>query len=209
MRLRIKFEKTEAMQYTGNLDLHKSLSRTFRRARLPMKYSQGFNPRPQINLAAPLALGITSEFELADFHLDEEMPVEQVAQAIREAQPPGIRLLTLEEIDRNMPKMQKRLRTSVYRVTLLEDCDDLAERIDRLMAETSVIRTRREKEYDLRPLIVGLRDLGKVDGKPVFEAELMAAPSGGTGRSDEVVAALGLDPFEASYHRVKLVFEEK
>jgi len=53
-RIRITFSKTEAMRFTGHLDLILTWERTFRRAALPLSYSEGFNPRPVINFAAPL-----------------------------------------------------------------------------------------------------------------------------------------------------------
>ncbi len=52
MRLRITFSKQGALRYTGHLDLHKIWERTARRAGLPLAYSQGFHPHPQIQLAA-------------------------------------------------------------------------------------------------------------------------------------------------------------
>ena len=45
-RYRFHFEKNENMKYTGHLDLHRTLERTFRRSTLPLAYSQGFNPMP-------------------------------------------------------------------------------------------------------------------------------------------------------------------
>jgi radical SAM-linked protein len=70
MRLRITFAKTEAMRFTSHLDLHKTWERTFRRARLPLAYSQGFNPHPHINLASALPLGFTGDQEVIDVWLE-------------------------------------------------------------------------------------------------------------------------------------------
>ena len=70
-RIRISFSKTEAMRFTGHLDLILTWERTFRRADLPLSYSEGFNPRPVINLAAPLPLGFISTAEIGDFWLSE------------------------------------------------------------------------------------------------------------------------------------------
>ena len=46
MRLRITFAKTDEMRFTGHLDLHRTWERIFRRAGLPLAYSQGFHPQP-------------------------------------------------------------------------------------------------------------------------------------------------------------------
>jgi len=51
-RFRIYFSKTEQMRYTGHLDLILTWERTFRRSGLPLSYSEGFSPRPVLNMAA-------------------------------------------------------------------------------------------------------------------------------------------------------------
>jgi radical SAM-linked protein len=70
MRIQITFSKTGAMRFTGHLDLHRAWERTFRRAALPLAYSQGYNPRPKMNLASALPLGFTSECEVIDVRLE-------------------------------------------------------------------------------------------------------------------------------------------
>ena len=60
MRIRVTFAKTEPMRFTSHLDLFRAWERTFRRAGLPILFSQGYNPRPRMQLAAALPLGFTS-----------------------------------------------------------------------------------------------------------------------------------------------------
>ena len=71
MRLRIYFIKNQQMRYTSHLDLHRAWERAFRRADLPLAYSEGFSPRPVLNIAAPLPLGFMSTSEIGDFWLHE------------------------------------------------------------------------------------------------------------------------------------------
>ena len=66
-RYRINYSKKEGMRYTSNLDVHKMWERTFRRAKLPLAYSQGFHPQPKIQQASPLPLGFLSDYEIVDF----------------------------------------------------------------------------------------------------------------------------------------------
>ena len=61
------------MRFTGHLDLHRAWERTFRRAGLPLAYSQGFNPHPRLNLASALPLGFTSEGEVIDVWLEQDL----------------------------------------------------------------------------------------------------------------------------------------
>ena len=70
------------MQFTGHLDLILTWERTFRRASLPLAYSEGFNPRPIINLAAPLPLGFISTAEIGDFWLSEYLNPGEVLESL-------------------------------------------------------------------------------------------------------------------------------
>ena len=97
-RWRITFAKTEAMRFTSHLDLIMTWERTFRRSGLPLSYSEGFNPRPVINLAAPLPLGFTSKGEIGDFWLSEAVSNDVISSSLNRSLPPGLAILTIEEI---------------------------------------------------------------------------------------------------------------
>ena len=201
MRLRLTFAKTKAMQYTGHLDLHRTLERTLVRAKLPVSYSQGFNPRVKMNLAAALPLGFTGEAELAEVWLNEDLPVETVMQAILSAAPPGIALEKVSLVQEPAPKMQNIVAATRYIVTLLDLVTDLTGRVQKLLSAESISRQRRKKTYDLRPLILSLMVIDPDEsGKQRLEMHLMAKP-GQNGRPDEVVEALGVDKLSARYHR--------
>ena len=77
MRIRITFSKSGAMQYVGHLDLHRSWERTFRRSGLPLAYSQGFHPQPRLNLACALPRGFTSQCEIFDAWLEQDVPIDR------------------------------------------------------------------------------------------------------------------------------------
>jgi radical SAM-linked protein len=132
IRLRITFAKTPAMRYTGHLDLHRAWERTFRRAGLPLAYSQGFNPHPRLNLASALPLGFTGEAEVIDAWLDEDLPLSQVQSALQPALPPGLQLVQIESVDLHLPALQTVLEASEYRLVFLEPFPALEERISAL-----------------------------------------------------------------------------
>jgi radical SAM-linked protein len=207
MRVRISFSKTEAMCYTGHLDLHHTWERTLRRARLPLAYSQGFNPRPKINLASALPLGFTSQAELVDVILDSELPLGEVETRLIKAAPPGIQVAGVEAIPQDSPKLQRQLAAAEYTLTLLEPFPDLETSLESLLEASQLPRQRRGKPYDLRPLILDLHVLPPDEsGCPRFLARL-SARDGATGRPDEVLLALGADPLAARIHRTALLLE--
>src|SRR4030067_2785252 len=105
MRLRITFAKTEAMRYTGHLDLHRTWERTLRRAKLPLAYSQGFKPHPRIVLASALPLGCTSQHEIVDVWLERQESLSVIAARLSRAAPPGLRVLEVSEVAPNLPSL--------------------------------------------------------------------------------------------------------
>jgi radical SAM-linked protein len=205
-RLRITFAKTAAMQYTGHLDLHKTWERTFRRARLPLAYSEGFNPHPKIQLGAALPLGFTSDCELVDAWLKSPQDLEAARAALEAAAPPGLRLSDLREVPARDPALQMQITTAEYRVTLPATVSAAAldERVAALLAAPEIRRTRRQKDYDLRPLIEMLAHTASDEESHTLVMRL-AAREGATGRPEEVAEALGWLATSAAYHRQKLI----
>ena len=72
-KLRLRFEKTGRAVYISHLDLMHTMQRVFSRAGFELKYSEGFNPHPQISIALPLSVGTASECEIMDFRLREDV----------------------------------------------------------------------------------------------------------------------------------------
>jgi radical SAM-linked protein len=68
-RLRLVFAKDGPARFIGHLDLARTLERMLNRAQIPLAYTQGYNPRPRMQLATALPLGFTSECEIADIWL--------------------------------------------------------------------------------------------------------------------------------------------
>jgi radical SAM-linked protein len=207
MRLRITFRKTDAMRFTGHLDLHRTWERTFRRAGLPLAYSQGFHPQPRINLACALPLGFTSQSEMADVWLQSELPLREIKDSLDKAAPPGIEILGIEEMDPQLPSLQTQVSSAEYIVTVLDSIPRLDERIQELLTAGSLLRERRGKSYDLRPLIEELRRSPDDERGHTCLWMRLAARAGATGRPEEVLAALGIIPESARIHRTRLLFE--
>jgi radical SAM-linked protein len=207
MRLRITFSKTEAMRYTGHLDLHRTWERTFRRARLPLAYSQGFHPQPRLNLACALPLGFTSQCEVLDAWLEVALPPAEVEASLAQALPPGLVIHTIEEVDGHFPALQTQVQSADFTITLLDAPANLDERLADLVAASQILRERRGKPYDLRPLVECLERLpAAAEGFPQLHTRL-AAREAATGRPEELLAVLVI-PFEKTrVHRTNLVFK--
>ena len=84
------FGRSDDMKYISHLDMMRFWERALRRAEIPVSYSEGFSPHAQISLAAPLAVGTTSEAELMDVFLDKPMAPKQLIQQVTQQLPAGI-----------------------------------------------------------------------------------------------------------------------
>ena len=78
--LRVKFFKRGNLQYISHLDLVRTMMKIIVRAKLPLWYTEGFNPKPKVTFAAPLSIGTESSVEFMDVRLTERIP-EDVAMA--------------------------------------------------------------------------------------------------------------------------------
>jgi len=101
------------------------------------------------------------------------------------------------------PKIQNLIQGTKYKITVRNPQKDLAASVEELLAQPALIRQRRGKEYDLRPLINALA-VGE-EGDQI-DMHLSALP-GATGRPDEVLLALGIDPHTAHVHRTGILLE--
>lgn len=206
-RLRIVFRKDGPARFIGHLDLARTLERMLNRAQIPLAYTQGYNPRPRMQLATALPLGFTSECEIADIWLLEQIDPQKAWQALVPKSAPGIEIRNLYEVDLKQPALQPEEGT--YLVTLLDpvDRESLKDKVDQLLASEHLPRERHGKDYDLRPLILELNLLERT-GSPIRLSMRLSLLAGKTGRPDEILAALELDPLAAKIHRTELVFKQ-
>ncbi len=208
MRARITFSKQGALRYTGHLDLHRLWERAMRRADLPLSYSLGFHPQPKISLAAALPLGFSSLGEVLDVRFNAEIPTEEIAARLKDSLPPDIKITGVESVDEREPALQTQVLSATYDAHLTEPVDgaDLARKVEEMLMAESLPRERRNKSYDMRPLIETLNVITEADGKVWLQMKL-AARDGATGRPEEVLSALGIEPEYTRVERTLLIFQ--
>ncbi len=206
-RIRITFGKFGAMRFVGHLDTVTTWERILRRAKIPLEYTRGFNPRPRIQFASALGHGLTSENECFDAWLttplDGDFPGEWIAR-LAEKSPAGIRIYHITEVPIKAPSLPQQVTSAEYVITPLDttlDIDALRARAEDMLTQEHIERTRRKKTYDLRPLILHLRVLD--DGN--VHAWVKAGENENA-RPDELVDALGMAFEDARVHRRRLYF---
>ncbi len=204
-RLQITFGKFDTLKYTGNLDLAKMWERVLRRAQLPVLYTEGFNPRPRLQLASALPLGITSECEILDVSLREKIETTHLIEQLLRVSPPGLHIYNIETVDVRSPALQTLVRSAEYRLEFTEDVDPttLREKIDHILNADVVIKTRtkrgKEISSNIRPLIY---DLHLDDNNHLIMH--VAVGNEGNVRPEDILQHMGLEETYPKIHRYRL-----
>jgi radical SAM-linked protein len=97
-KVEFRFEKSEAVRFISHHDLLRALQRAVRRAGLPARWTEGFNPRPRLILPAALEVGVASLDEVAELELIECLPLTEVQNRLEHCLPPGLILRAVTEI---------------------------------------------------------------------------------------------------------------
>ena len=191
-RIRVGYSKGHSLRFTGHLDMQRIWERLLRRSGLPVRYSQGFHPRARLNLASALPLGFVSESELLDFWMDKPLPLKEIRSGLDSAAPPDLEIKSIRVVDLREESLQSLMSASEFEVEFFDpqDPETLREKINSLLNQEAIIRTRRKKTYDLLPLIQNLDTFTQDSGEIGLKICLKAEP-GATGRPDEVLNELG------------------
>ena len=207
MRIRFVFKKTQAMRFTGHLDLQQTWFRVFRRAGIQLEYSQGFHQQPKLQLASALPLGYISSGEVLDAWIKEQLPLLDLSMKIQEALPPGLEVLQIEEIPHDAPKVQVALQSADYQIILSanENMNELQKKVDQFTQSTEILVERRGKTRNIRDLVESMGLSTTAEGKGMITMRLSARESA-TGRADEVLTHLGIDPYKSLIERISLNF---
>lgn len=208
-RVRLKFSKNGPTRFISHLDLIRTFERAFNRAKIPLSYTQGYNPLPRMQFADALPLGFSSEWEWVDIWLLERVNPLELILTMSGKVGKGLIFLAAEEVPLSAPALQNIVSSASYKVSLggEKNLVDLQKRIEEFLSADSIIRERKGKEYDLRPRVLDLLLEGE-NGEVVLKMIISLGP-GRTGRPDEVLAALGLDPLSFHIHRTGLLLNEE
>lgn len=173
---RLVFSKKGRARFISHLDMMRTFSRIFKRARIPVWYTQGFNPRLYIMFPLALPLGTESDVEIMDISLTERMDSDELMTRINSAMPEGLSINKVTE-----PAMDhKDIAASQYniRFKLKNDKDTCGLFKDYLSQDRINVKKRSKKkgliDIDIKP-DVKLLSIKEDDGFAVADLIL---PSG-------------------------------
>ncbi len=118
MRIIAKFEKREEVRFISHLDVQSLFQRAFRRANLPVAYSQGFNPHSLLSFATALTVGSTSCAEWMEIKMEQEVDPQAFLERINAQLPPGIAVVEARATDEKLPTLSALMAGAEYEVFL-------------------------------------------------------------------------------------------
>ncbi len=159
-RVVMVFEEQGDLKFISHLDLLSLFERAIRRADLPLKFSQGFNPHPKITFAYPLSVGVSSNYELMEIELVEMIEMPLLIKVLNDKLPPGIKILNakLTECKDSLMSLVRmaeyQLDFSLSRVISPEEFQKAMDAELWLYSKT----TKKKKfiEQNIRPMIMAL-----------------------------------------------------
>jgi radical SAM-linked protein len=93
LRMNFAFSKSGRMKFISHLDLMRLLTRAMRRAAIPVKVSEGFNPHPKLSIARAIKLGMESGRESASVLLKEPLNAQDFRERLNSQLPEGIEIV--------------------------------------------------------------------------------------------------------------------
>lgn len=174
--VRVFFAKEGRLKYISHLDVTRCLARVFKRSRLPIWYTQGFNPHAYLTYALPLPLGVESCCESFDFRLTEEVSCEEVTDRLNAVLPDDLRVLRAAA-----PVMEpSAICWADYRLTFRDDAPAAEEAFDRLLAAEHLMVTKKTKKGDQQIDLKEKMTVLHTDKKPGEMVLSVRLPAGGT-----------------------------
>ena len=211
-RLRIRFSRGQEVKFISHLDIVRLWQRALHRAEIPLAYSRGFSPHPQLSLAVPLAVGVTSQAELMDIFCAKPVSPHWFNAAMSQQLPSGIKILEVYQAALTQPSLQSLVRYAEYEV----EVENEKEREDVSSALTSLLSVKHlpwqhqrdtgVRSYDLRGLIDELWLAGWHQTYCTIGMRLHC-DSSGSGRPEQVTSALGFTRYPRSIHRTRLILK--
>lgn len=213
MRIIARLSKGVEVRFISHLDMQRALQRALRRAGVPVAYSMGFNPHPQLSFATALSVGVTSEAEWIDVRLAAPIAPEAFVSAMNGVLPVGLHIEDAREFPDDSQSLTALTVAADYRVAVqTADAAGLAAALERLLGGAIVVMKKTKsgvKPVDIRPALLSARieagDAsaqlflgGRLDSTFSFSAELfMGALMSGWGMTAPYMI-----------HRVKVIFAD-
>ena len=185
------FKRKMPLAYVSHLDMLRLFLRALSRSRLPLAFSQGYNPHPRLSLALPLPLGVTASEEYGEVYINEAIQPEQFINTLSPQLPLGLELTDAFGVALDKPSLASLVGAAQYLATPKcesgneVDFELVQASLERLMARKEIMVQRKTKKkkptnINVRPFIIKAELLnGNNDKPPTLNLLLQAGSQGG------------------------------
>jgi radical SAM-linked protein len=201
VRIRIRFAKLGRVRWTSHRDVARTWERALRRAKLPVAYTGGFSPRPQLSFGLALPTGCESTAEYLDAAFDAGFEPDLVggaalAEVLDPQLPEGIFVMAAAVLEAGSASLQEVVTSCTWDIEVPgTPVTELEAAMARALAAATlpVYRERKGRREldDLRPSVLALHAVDGGEGGSRLQAELATRPRGV--RPAELAEALGLE----------------
>lgn len=185
IKIRFLYEVKDRMRFLSNLEMRDMFERAMRRANVPLKYSQGYNPHPSISICAPLKVGVSSFYELVDVELTEKFNADQLLKTQREILPQGINLIDFKFLEKTKSLMALvKASTYVAKIPMSGvSYDTMDKKLEKFMLQDKITYEKMSKKknirvIDIKPMIRELKFIEMQEDGALFRMTLSIGSSG-------------------------------
>lgn len=215
MEYRFRLSKGREVKYISQLDFARTIERALRRAKLKVKYSQGYNKKPVITYGPALAVGITSDAEYLDVEFEEILPEEFLKRQLNNVLPEGLKVLHVRQKNGLIPL--HKLNRSIFTVELFFENSIGKEALEKAIegikkSEEIYVRKKtheEEKLVNIAPLIhdIFLEEFKLIQAQIVME---LSTGQGGSANPFMIIPLIVENIGETTVyiHRKETFFEE-
>lgn len=166
MKKRVYFDKFGEMKFISHLDLLRFFDRLLKKSQIPVKYSQGFHPRPKMSFGSPVSLGTEAYDELMDFELETPMSNEEVFKRLNSSNVVGFRVNKVEEVPRKSSIMEE-YTVMIYEI---EGSEEDISKLEELLNRDEIVEVKEKKgKIATRDLKVRIKSFKRENNKITME----------------------------------------
>ena len=217
MKIRIKYTKTGVLKYIGHLDMMRYFQKLLRRSGMDIGFTQGYSPHPEISIALPLGIGVTSEAEYMDVTVNSCGHSAEMIELLNKDQVEGVRVLSFRQVpDGRRSNCMAIVSAARYQATFSDSMKAeissrklvIEERLQDMLAQSSIIIRKKTKrsdgDADIRPLVYEAQSVASLSSIDL----LLAAGSANSLNPDTFMRAFaehcGIEPQGIPRHTPRL-----
>lgn len=141
--VRLVFSKTDRCKYISHLDINRCMSRALARAKIPLWFTEGFNPHPYMSFSLPLSLGVESLCESVDLRITDDISNDEIKNRMNEMLPTGIRIVDVLDDFRDCSEIA--FSDYVYKFQFCDN-ESALEKINAVLSSSEIMAEKKAKK---------------------------------------------------------------